>query len=164
MTLFRHITVISISEQEKADFLEAGVAFKKVTKRPRGECAIFEIGEDDSRWERVAALIASLEERDGIPKKYRVQSLSMTAPTWKSVFGRLRNALPPGRSRSRAPNGWSIQVKARTSYSRSKGSIGSIRWSWHLNRRSAKRLNAKACRAFLTRNASCWRWKHWNEK
>ena len=86
MTLFRHITVISISEQEKADFLEAGVAFKKVTKGPRGECAIFEIGEDDSRWERVAALIASLEERDGIPKKYRVQNLSMTAPTMEECI------------------------------------------------------------------------------
>lgn len=86
MKLFRHITVISISEQEKADFLEAGVAFKKVTKGPRGECAIFEIGEDDSRWERVAALIASLEERDGIPKKYRVQNLSMTAPTMEECI------------------------------------------------------------------------------
>lgn len=86
MKVFRHVTIISISEQEKADFLEAGIAFKKVTKGPRGECAIFEIGEDDSRWESVAALIASLEERDGIPKKYRVQNLSMTAPTMEECI------------------------------------------------------------------------------
>jgi hypothetical protein len=59
MGLFHHITVFFISEQEKRDFLEAGVEFKEVTRGPRGECAIFEIGEDDARWERVAALVAT---------------------------------------------------------------------------------------------------------
>jgi len=67
---FHHITVFFISEQEKRDFLEAGVEFKEVTRGPRGECAIFEIGEDDARWERVAALVASLEGNDRVPKKY----------------------------------------------------------------------------------------------
>jgi Domain of unknown function (DUF4375) len=86
MKLFHHITIFAISEEEKADFLEAGVEFKKVTRGPRGECAIFEIGEDDSRWERVVALMASLEGRDGIPKKYRVQNLSMTAPTMEECM------------------------------------------------------------------------------
>jgi hypothetical protein len=80
MGLFHHITVFFISEQEKRDFLEAGVEFKEVTRGPRGECAIFEIGEDDTRWERVAALVASLEGNDRVPKKLRVQDLSMTAP------------------------------------------------------------------------------------
>ena len=80
MGLFHHITVFFISEQEKRDFLEAGVEFKEVTRGPRGECAIFEIGEDDARWERVAALVASLEGNDRVPKKLRVQDLSMTAP------------------------------------------------------------------------------------
>ena len=83
MGLFHHITVFFISEQEKKDFLEAGVEFKKVTRGPRGECADFDIGESDPRWQRVAALVASLEGNDLVPKKYRVQDLSMTAPTWE---------------------------------------------------------------------------------
>src|SRR6266700_8058284 len=85
MGLFHQITVFAISEEEKADFLKAGLEFKEVTRGPRGECAIFEIEEADSRWERVVALMASLEERDGIPKKYRVQNLSMTAPMDESM-------------------------------------------------------------------------------
>jgi hypothetical protein len=81
MGLSHHITVFFISEQEKRNFLEAGVEFKEITRGPRGECAIFEIGENDARWQRVAALVASLEGNDEVPKKYRVQDLSMTAPT-----------------------------------------------------------------------------------
>lgn len=80
MGLFHRITIFAISKQEKADFLEVGVEFKEVTRGPRGESAVFEIGEEDSRWERVVARMESLEGRDGIPKKYRVQNLSMTAP------------------------------------------------------------------------------------
>jgi hypothetical protein len=114
MKLFRHITVISISEQEKADFLEAGVAFKKVTKGPRGECAIFEIGEDDSRWERVAALIASLEERDGYRRKQGTESFRGTHH--EECIRQAADRVPTGRSCSPAPNGWSIRVKALTSY------------------------------------------------
>jgi hypothetical protein len=59
MELFHHITVFFVSEQEKAAFLEAGVEFTAVTRGPRGECVIFEIGEDDPRWERATALLAS---------------------------------------------------------------------------------------------------------
>src|ERR1700745_2991286 len=80
MGLFHQIIVFAISQQEKADFQNAGVEFKEITRGPRGECAIFEIQEEDSRWKRVVAIMASLEERDGIPKKYRVQKLSTTAP------------------------------------------------------------------------------------
>jgi len=83
MGLFHHITVFLISEQEKALFSEAGVEFTDVTRGPRGESVNFDIGEGDPRWERVVALIASLEGREGMPKEYRVQDLSMTAPTMK---------------------------------------------------------------------------------
>jgi hypothetical protein len=80
MERFHHTTVFFISEQEKADFLEAGVEFI-VTRGSRGECVTFEIGEDDPRWERVVAVLASLEGNDRVPQKYRVQNLSMTKPT-----------------------------------------------------------------------------------
>jgi len=80
MALFHHITIFGISEQEKADFLEAGVEFREITRGPRGECGIFEIEEGDPRWSKVVAVIEALQECDGIPKKYRVQNLSMTAP------------------------------------------------------------------------------------
>jgi hypothetical protein len=105
MKFFHHITVLSISEQEKADFLAAGVDFKEVTRGPRGECAIFEIGEDDSRWERVVALMASLEGRDGIPKNYRVQNLSMTAPTMEECMRRASERIA-AQTKSRPGPGW----------------------------------------------------------
>lgn len=83
MGLFHHITVFLISEPERGLFSEAGVEFTEVTRGPRGESVSFDIGEDDPRWERVLAIIAGIEERDGMPKKFRVQNLSMTAPTMK---------------------------------------------------------------------------------
>jgi hypothetical protein len=83
--LFHHITVFFISEQEKADFLKAGVEFSAVTRGSRGECVTLEIGEDDPRWERVAALVASLEGNDQVPKNFRVQDLSMTKPTLRET-------------------------------------------------------------------------------
>lgn len=79
MALFHHITVFGISEQEKADFIEAGVEFREITRGPRGECAIFEIQEGDPRWNKVFAVIEALQECGDIPKKYRIQNLSMTA-------------------------------------------------------------------------------------
>jgi hypothetical protein len=90
MGLFHHITVFLISEQEKALFSGAGVEFTDVTRGRRGESVSFDIGEDDPRWDRVTAIIASLEECDGIPKEYRVQSLSMTAPTWKESMRQMQ--------------------------------------------------------------------------
>ena len=83
MGLFHHITVFLISEQEKASLLAAGVEFTDVIQGPRGESVNFDISEDDPRWKRVITLIASLEDREGMPKEYRVQNLSMTAPTMK---------------------------------------------------------------------------------
>jgi Domain of unknown function (DUF4375) len=79
MKLFHHITVFFIIEQEKADFLEAGIEFT-VIRGSRGECVMFEIEEDDPRWERAVALVASLEANDRVPQKYRVQNISMTKP------------------------------------------------------------------------------------
>jgi hypothetical protein len=83
MRVFHHIIVFCISKQEKAAFFEAGVEFTAVTRGPRGECAILEIGEDDPRWERVAALVASLEGNNRVPKNCRVQDLCMTKPTFR---------------------------------------------------------------------------------
>jgi hypothetical protein len=94
MKPFHHITVFFISEQEKTAFLEAGVKFTAVTRGTRGESAILEIGEDDPRWERVAALTASLEGNDYVPKRYRVQDLSMTKPIFgERVTSSLRGSL-----------------------------------------------------------------------
>jgi hypothetical protein len=86
MGLFHHITVFLISEQEKVTFSEAGVEFTDVTHGSRGESVSFDIGEDDPRWERVVAIISALEGRDGMPKEYRVQSLSMTASTMEECM------------------------------------------------------------------------------
>lgn len=80
MKPFHHITVLFISEQEKAEFLAAGVEFTTI-HGSRGECVTFEIGEDDPRWEKVVARLASLEGNDRVPRKYRVQNISMTKPT-----------------------------------------------------------------------------------
>jgi hypothetical protein len=77
---FHHITIFLISEQEKSEFLKLGVELSEVTRWPCGECAVFEIAESDARWANVAVLIDSLEAREGIPKKYRVQNLSMEVP------------------------------------------------------------------------------------
>ena len=85
MGLFHHITVLLISEEEKAAFADAGVVFTDFTRGPRGECGSFDIGEDDPRWQKVVALVASLEERDGMPKEYRVQDLSMTVPWAEAI-------------------------------------------------------------------------------
>src|SRR5947209_20448466 len=90
MALFHHITVFLIGEQERASFSEIGVVLDDVTRGPRGESVSFDIGEDDPRWERVIALIASLEGRDGIPKEYRVQNLSMIAPTMKENLRQMK--------------------------------------------------------------------------
>lgn len=105
MELFHHITVFLISEQEKASFSEAGVVFTDVTRGPRGESVNFDIGEDDPRWEKVVSLLASLEERDGMPKEYRAQNLSMTAPTWKEEMRQMTERVTVA-TRSRPGPAW----------------------------------------------------------
>jgi hypothetical protein len=90
MGLFHHITAFLISEEEKESFLAAGVEFTDVIRGPRGESVNFDIGEDDPQWKRIAALIASLEAREGMPKEYRVQNLSMTKPTWKEHMRQMK--------------------------------------------------------------------------
>jgi hypothetical protein len=119
MALFHHITVFLISEQEKALFSEAGVEFTDVTRGSRGESVNFDIGEDDPRWERVVALIASLEGREGMPKEYRVQNLSMTAPTWKENLRQMKERVAAHMKSQPGQNGWMrIQVRARSNYFR----------------------------------------------
>jgi hypothetical protein len=105
MALFHHITVFLISEQEKASFSEIGVVFDEVTPGPRGESVDFDIGEDDPRWEKVVALMASLEGREGIPKEYRVQNLSITAPTMKENLRQMMERVAE-HQKSRPGLGW----------------------------------------------------------
>ena len=92
MNLFHHIIVFFISEKEKAEFLEAGVVFKNVTRGPRGECAEFDIGEEDSRWKSVAALLASLEANQQVEKEFRVQDLRMTVP-WEENMRQIKERI-----------------------------------------------------------------------
>lgn len=74
MQLFHHITVSSLSEEEKAAFLGLGVEFTRTMKWSSGEAGMFEIGESDPNYERVAALLRSFEAK-------RVRDFSMTVPT-----------------------------------------------------------------------------------
>jgi hypothetical protein len=74
MQLFHHITVSSLSEEEKAAFLGLGVEFTRTMKWSSGEAVMFEIGESDPNYERVAALLRSFEAK-------RVRDFSMTVPT-----------------------------------------------------------------------------------
>jgi hypothetical protein len=90
---FHHITVLLLSEQEKASFLDAGVVFTTVTHTWRGESVGFDIGEGDPRWERVGSLMASIKGRAAMPKKYRVQNVLMTAPTWDEHMRQFRQQL-----------------------------------------------------------------------
>jgi hypothetical protein len=133
MKLFHHITVFFVSKQEKAAFLESGVEFTAVTRGLRGESVILEVGEDDPRWERVAALLASLNGNDRVPKKYRVQDLCMTKPTFrKSATNSLK--------RSQIGNfSWmGTRAKALRSYLPSKGNTGSTLWSWYSRKVSGR--------------------------
>ena len=109
---FHHITVFAISEEEKAAFRRVGVEFKEFTRGPRGDCGIFEIGEGDLRWEQVAAVVASLEGRGGTPKEFRVQDLSMTAPTMEATLQQTTDrisASPKSRPGLKWLNGYSGQ-------------------------------------------------------
>jgi uncharacterized protein DUF4375 len=45
------------SEQERAEFREAGVQFSSTVNTPRGEVVTFDIAEDDPRWEKVLLLL-----------------------------------------------------------------------------------------------------------
>lgn len=82
MQLFHHITVFSLSEQEKRGFVESGVEFTRTMNTARGETVIFDIGENDPRYERVSALLRSLD-----PK--RVRDLSMTVPTLREFIAKM---------------------------------------------------------------------------
>jgi len=66
MDLVHHVTVLFVSEKERRVFIEADAEFTRTTIMPRGEINMFEIGENDPRYERVAALLQSLE-----PKRVR---------------------------------------------------------------------------------------------
>jgi len=82
MHLFHHIVVFSLNEEEKRAFLETGVEFTRTTKTSRGETVMFEIGEDDPRYERVAALLKSLGAE-------RFRDSSMTTPTLRDWIAKM---------------------------------------------------------------------------
>jgi hypothetical protein len=82
MQLFHHIVVFSLSEQEKRAFAEAGVEFTRTVSTSGGETVMFEIGEDDPHYERVAVLLRSLD-----PK--RVRDSSMTVPTLREWIAKM---------------------------------------------------------------------------
>lgn len=105
MGLFHHITVFLIGKQEKASLLQAGIEFTDVTRGQRGESVSFDIGEDDPRWGTIVALIASLEEREGLPKEYRVQNVSMTVPTMKESLRQVKERVA-ARVKSQSGQKW----------------------------------------------------------
>jgi hypothetical protein len=82
MHLFHHITVFSLSEQEHGAFVEAGVEFTRTMNTSRGETVMFDIGENDPRYERVAALLRSLDAK-------RVRDFSMTVPTLREFIAKM---------------------------------------------------------------------------
>ena len=82
MQLFHHIVVFSLSEQEKRAFAEAGVEFTRTVNTSQAETVMFEIGEDDPHYERVAALLRSLD-----PK--RVRDSSMAVPTLREWIAKM---------------------------------------------------------------------------
>ena len=79
---FHHITVFSLSEQEHRAFVEAGVEFTRTMNTSRGETVMFDIGENDPRYERVAALLRSLDAK-------RVRDFSMTVPTLREFIAKM---------------------------------------------------------------------------
>src|SRR5438094_10185467 len=82
MQLFHHITVLSLSDEEKATFLELGVEFSRTMKTSRGETIMFDMGENDPRYERVAALLRSFDAT-------RVCDFSMTVPTLRQWVAKM---------------------------------------------------------------------------
>lgn len=91
MGLFHHIVVNSVNEQERHDFAEAGLEFKLISKASGGEGVIFEIGEDDPRWNRVEALLRSLGE-------HRVRDTPMSVPTLREYISKV---LLPGAEKAK---------------------------------------------------------------
>jgi tetratricopeptide (TPR) repeat protein len=79
MDLFHHIVAYRLNEREKQAFMDAKVEFTRIFKVPDGETVIFEIGEADSRWGRVEALLRSLGD-------CRVRDTTMTVPTFSEYI------------------------------------------------------------------------------
>jgi len=84
--LFHHITVFSLTEDEKRLFVEAGIDFTEVKKMPEGESVSFVIGESDPRYGKVAGLLRTLGTA-------RFREFSMTVPTLEEF---IEKVLRPG--------------------------------------------------------------------
>ncbi len=164
MGLFHHITVFLISEQEKVTFSEAGVEFTDVTHGSRGESVSFDIGEDDPRWERVVAIISALEGRDGMPKEYRVQSLSMTASTMEECMRQTIERIAATKT-SQPGSKWLEYSGENVDQLLSlEGQYRTDSLVLAFEQAINKRPNAKVCRALRMKSALCWRSKLWNAK
>jgi hypothetical protein len=102
MELFHHVTVLLINQEEKRAFAEAGIRFRETMRGSCGESASFYIADADERWPKVAALLASVEPRDGLTREQRVMDLKMTAPTFEESVAKVKSRLaerlksPPG--------------------------------------------------------------------
>jgi hypothetical protein len=101
MDLFHHITVLSLSEDEKRLLLEAGVEFTDVRKSAQGESVSFVMGESDPRYERVAGLLRSLG-------KERFREFSMTVPTLQEF---IEKVLRPSAERLKQEGYFATQAK-----------------------------------------------------
>lgn len=100
MNLFHHIVIFRMTEDEKRDFVKAGVEFTRTMKTSRGETGTFEIGESDSRYERIAALLRSLETK-------RFRDDSMTVPTLREFIAKTL----PSAERLKEEGYFSMQAK-----------------------------------------------------
>jgi hypothetical protein len=101
MNLFHHITILSMTEDEKRDFIQAGVEFTRTKKTSRGETGMFETGESDPRYEKIAALLRSFETR-------RLRDISMTVPTLREF---IQKTLLPSAQRLKEEGYFAIQAK-----------------------------------------------------
>lgn len=101
MDLFHHITVFSLTEDEKRLFVEAGVDFTDVKKVPEGESVMFVIGESDPRYRKVAVLLRALGRE-------RFRDFSMSVPTLQEF---IEKVLRPGAERLKQEGYFATQAK-----------------------------------------------------
>ena len=87
MKTFHHVTISIASEQQRAEFLEAGVKLPRGLKMPRGrELLTFDIAEHDPRWEKVTLLIKKFKAFDLVrAKPASEKSANISSPNSQSL-------------------------------------------------------------------------------
>jgi len=101
MDLFHHITVFSLTEDEKRLFVEAGINFTVLKTMPEGESVTFDIGECDPRYGKVTGLLKALG-------KERFRDFSMTVPTLQEF---IKKVVRPGAERLKREGHFASQAK-----------------------------------------------------